>query len=198
MKSIIIAFLLFISVNLAAQKWEKSINVNYNWTFIAQSIEGDFNLRKNHSTLSAGMQVYVATYPEFNEGVYKKAAYADTWFNHIGLNASYHFNIFRDERIVNPFLFYQTLLSHLCFHKVGDMDPFEDWRGYGVTDPYWITENNLGIGFEFQLWNKISVYQAAGGGYSWFFGSDDYIMSARGEWTYTLKVGLLYRFASSY
>jgi hypothetical protein len=193
MKTLCITLMLCLSLGAFSQKWDKSVNANYNWTFISQSIEGDFNLRKNHNTLSFGMQVYVATYPDFDEGSYKNAAYADTWYNHIGLNFSYQYNIFKDQRTVNPFLFYQTMVSHLCFHKVGgDLNIGDDWRSYGVTDPYWIMENVIGAGFVFQLYENLNVFQSAGYGYSFFFGDDTYTMSAENEWTYTLKIGLLY------
>jgi len=193
MKTFYLSLLLFLSLGLFAQKWDKSVNANYNWTFISQSIEGDFNMRNKHNTLSFGMQVYLGTYPEFDEGVYKNAAYADTWYNHIGLNFSYQYNIFRDQRTVNPFLFYQTLVSHLCFHKVGDLDVNEDWISYGITDPYWITENVIGAGFVFQLYENLNVFQSAGYGYSFFFGDDAYTMGTIGEWAYTVKLGVFYR-----
>ena len=162
MKRYCFVILLFLSLGAVSQKWDKSVNANYNWTFISQSIEGDFNLRKEHNTLSFGMQVYVSTYPDFNEGVYKNAAYADTWYNHIGLNFSYQYNIRKENHIVNPFLFYQTLMSHLCFRKMGSSDINDDWQSYGVTDPYWISENVIGFGFNFQLYKNLNVFQSAG------------------------------------
>jgi hypothetical protein len=192
MKKIIVFIVLFISLDMSAQKWEKSANLNYNWTYLSQSVEGDLNLRKNHSVVSFGMQVYVNQYPDFEDGSYKNVGYAGEWYNRIGLNVSYQYNIFKDIRTVNPFLFCQSLVSHLNFQKPATDGIGIDGRGVELTEPYWIIENVIGAGFVFQLYKNLHVYQSAGYGYSFFSGDDTYTMSINGEWAYTLKIGLLY------
>jgi hypothetical protein len=193
MKTFFLACLLCLSLGAFSQKWEKSVNVNYNWTYLSQSIEGDFNLYKNHSTLSFGTQVYLNQYPDFEDGSFKNAGYAANWYDRFGLNLSYQYNIFKDFRAVNPFLFYQSLFSHLSLRKPAYNSSEFYWTMDGHTDPYWISENVIGFGFIFQLYKDVNVFQSAGYGYSLFFGDDNYTIGVEGEWAYTLKLGLLYR-----
>ena len=194
MKTISLAFMLFLSLELFSQKWEKSVNVNYNWTYIAQSIEGDFNIRRNHHVLSAGMQVYLNQYADFEDGVYKNVGYAENWYDRIGLNVSYQYNIWKDFRTVNPYLFYQNMVSHLCFREpVYDTVNYY-WGEIGtISDPHWITENFIGIGFIFQLYENLHVFQEAGIGVA-IWGNNEYsTQKLEWEWDHTLKMGLLYR-----
>jgi len=197
MKTFNLALLLFFSLGVFSQKWDKSVNANYNWTYLSQSVEGNFNLRKNHSVISFGMQVYVNQYPDFEDGSFKNVGYTDDWYNRIGLNLSYQYFIWKDLRTVNPFLFCQSLVSHLNFQKQATDGIGINGRGVELTDPYWISENVIGFGFVFQLYKDLNVFQSAGYGYSVFFGNDTYTNDIQGEWAYTLKVGLLYHLKKS-
>jgi len=198
MRSIILALLLFLSLGLFAQKWDKSVNANFNWTYFAQSIEGDFNMRRNHHTLSTGMQVYLNQYADFEDGAYKNVGYAENWYDRIGLNVSYQYNIWKDIRTVNPYLFYQNMVSHLCFRE-----PVYDTTSYGwgqigkISDPHWLIEQFIGIGFIFQLYDNIYVFQEAGLGAALWGGNEYYMQKIQWEWDYTLKLGLYYRFIKS-
>jgi hypothetical protein len=199
MKSIVLAFLLLFSIGVYSQKWEKSVNANYNWTFIAQSIEGSMNFRNGHHVLATGIQVYLNQYADFYEGAYKNVGYAENWYDRIGLNVSYQYNIWKDTRVVNPYFFYQNQVSHLCFRR-----PVYDSTSYGwgeigeISDPHWLMEQFLGIGFIFQIYNNIYIFQEAGlGAALWWGGNDYYLQNVQWEWDYTLKVGLLYRFKKS-
>ena len=199
MKSSILAFLLLISPGLSAQKWEKSVNANYNWTYFAQSIEGSANVRNGHHGLSAGTQVYLNQYADSDVGAYKNVGYAENWYDRFGLNVSYQYNIWKDTRTVNPFLFYQAQVAHLCFRE-----PLYDtinhyWSDVGtISNPHWIMENFIGIGFVFELYKNVQVFQEAGLGFAIWGNNPDSMNKILFEWDYTLKVGLLYRLASSH
>jgi hypothetical protein len=194
MKTFILAVIVLFSLNLQAQTWRKSVNANFNWTAIAESVEGDVVFQKNHHALSAGLQVYINQYPDFEEGSFRHVGYAEDWYNHLGVNISYRYFILKETRAVNPFLFVQSQLSHLNFQKPAIDGTGYDGRGVDLTEPYWITENVIGLGFDFQLWKDLYIFQAAGYGYEWFFGDDNYTLGITGDWAYTLKLGLLYRF----
>jgi hypothetical protein len=198
MKSIFLTFLLLFSVGVYSQKWEKSINVNYNWTFIAQSVEGSVNFRNGHHVLAAGMQVYMNQYADFYEGSYKNVGYAENWYDRFGLNLSYQYNIWKDIRIVNPYLFYQTQVAHLCFREPLYDTINQYWSDMGtISNPHWIMENFIGIGFVFELYKNVQVFQEAGLGCAIWGNNPDSMNKILFEWDYTLKVGLLYRFATS-
>ncbi|MCU0369988.1 MAG: hypothetical protein MUC31_01110 [Bacteroidales bacterium] len=198
MKPVLVIILLYISLALSAQKWEKSVNANYNWTFIAQSIEGSVNFRNGHHVLATGIQVYLNQYADFYEGSYKNVGYAENWYDRIGLNFSYQYNICKDTRVVNPYFFYQNQVSHLCFREP-TYDSVIHWTEIGtISDPHWVMEQFIGIGFIFQIFNNIYVFQEAGLGAAFWNNNPDSMQNILWEWDYTLKVGLLYRFASSH
>jgi hypothetical protein len=198
MKSIIIAFLLLFSIGVYSQKWEKSINVNYNYTFIAQSIEGSVNFRNGHHVLAAGMQVYMNQYADFYEGSYKNVGYAENWYDRIGINACYQYNIWKDTRTVNPYLFYQAQVAHLCFREPLYDTVNQYWSDMGtISNPHWIMENFIGIGFVFELYKNVQVFQEAGLGFAIWGNNPNSLNKILFEWDYTLKLGVLYRFASS-
>jgi hypothetical protein len=194
MKSIGLFILLFLSLGLSAQKWEKAAHVNYNWTAVSESVEGDVLFQKQHHAFSIGLQMYVNQYPDFEEGIYRHVGYADDWFNRMGMNVSYRYFPLKETRSINPFLFFQSLISHLNFHKLAGDGIGNNGTGVDLTDPYWVTENVFGVGFDFELWKNLHVFQAAGYGYEWFFGDDNYTMGINSDWAYTLKLGLLCRF----
>ena len=72
------------------------------------------------------------------------------------------------------------------------------WSDIGtISNPHWIMENFIGIGFVFELYKNVQVFQEAGFGCA-IWGNNPYSMNKiLFEWDYTLKLGLLYRFASS-
>jgi hypothetical protein len=193
MKTFYVAFLLLISIGVQSQNWEKSVNANYNWTFIAQSIEGSANFRNGHHVLAAGMQVYMNQYADFYEGSYKNVGYAENWYDRFGLNVSYQYNIWKDIRTVNPYLFYQNMVSHLCFRE----PVYDSVNQYGgeigtISDPHWLMQQFIGIGFNFQLNDNIYVFQEAGLGAAFWNNNPYYMRNILWEWDYTLKIGLLY------
>lgn len=194
MKTFYLAFLLLISIGVYSQNWEKSVNANYNWTYFAQSIEGDFNVRRNHHVLSAGMQVYLNQYADFEDGSYKNVGYAENWFDRFGLNVSYQYNIWKDSRTVNPYLFYQNMVSHLCFRE----PVYDSINYYGgdvgtISNPHWLMEQFIGIGFIFQIYKKVSVFQEAGIGVACWNNNPNYMQKILWEWDHTMKLGILYR-----
>lgn len=194
MKSIVFAFLLILSLGLSAQKWEKSVNANYNWTYLAQSIEGSVNFRYGHNVLAAGVQVYLNQYSDTDDGVYKDVGYAENWYDRIGLNVSYQYNIWKETRVVNPFFFYQAQVSHLCFREPLYDTVNEYWSDMGtISNPHWIMENFIGIGFVFELYKNLSVFQEAGLGFAFWGNNPNSLDPILFEWDHTLKLGLLYR-----
>lgn len=198
MRTIILSILLLISLGLFAQKWEKSVNLNYNWTFIAQSIEGSVNFRHNHHVLATGIQVYLNQYADFDDGTYKNVGYAENWHDRIGINVSYQYNIWKEFRIVNPYLFYQNQISHLSFREpvYDTMDLY--WGQIGaISDPHWLMEQFIGIGFIFQLHENLYIFQEAGLGVAIWNNNPDYFQKFLWEWDHTLKIGLLYRFKNT-
>jgi len=194
MKISIHAILLLISFGAFSQNWEKSVNVNYNWTYFAQSIEGSVNFRNGHHVLATGIQVYLNQYSDFEDGVYKNVGYAENWYDRVGINISYQFNIWKDTRIVNPYLFYQNQVSHLCFREPLYDTINQYWSDMGtISEPHWITENFFGIGFVFQLYKNLQVFQEAGLGFALWGNNPDSMNKILFEWDHTVKLGLLYR-----
>jgi hypothetical protein len=195
MRTFLFTLLLCFSLGLSAQKWEKSVNANYNWTYFAQSIEGSVNFRTGHHVIATGIQVYLNQYADFEDGTYKNVGYAENWYDRVGINVSYQYNIWKDTRIVNPYFFYQAQVAHLCFRE-----PLYDtingyWSDMGtISNPHWIMENFIGFGFVFQLYKNVNIFQEAGIGVAFWGNNPDYMEKILTEWDHTLKIGLLYRF----
>lgn len=194
MKLLLVIPMMIVSFNMSAQKWDKAVNVNYNWTYIAQSIEGSMNFRNGHHALLAGAQVYLNQYADFEDGAYKNVGYAQNWYDRIGLNFSYQYFFWKDFRAVNPYLFYQNQISHLSFRE-----PVYDtvniyWSRTGtISNPHWLMQQFIGIGFIFQLYKDIYAFQEAGLGVALWNNNPESGQKILNEWDYTLKLGLLYK-----
>jgi hypothetical protein len=87
------------------------------------------------------------------------------------------------------------MVSHLCFREPVYDSVNYYWGEIGtISDPHWLVQQFIGIGFNFQLFENIYVFQEAGLGAAFWNNNPDYMQKILWEWDYALKVGLLYRF----
>lgn len=212
MKSLTILLLAVLPQILNAQDTQPNSAVffGFNNTDSGRSISASYMKEKEKFDwgIGLGMNIRRIAQPDNFNHTYRKRLYPYEPIHFIAYNAFYHKKIFRHLQSIQPFLFYDLQVRYSptrteTISEAGILDSVEQTYFY-VKDvykfgPYYWAENTFGIGFKFELTERLLFQQKVGMGINLIMGRDKYGFINHKpyltwEAAHLFQFGLVYRF----
>lgn len=134
--------------------------------------------------------------------MFKNRVFATNFREHLGFNLGYAYVFSLQHSSIEPFAFYDFQYLY-CGTRNQDYAPFGFIHNKHLYvriierfDPMHILQNNIGIGFQCQLFKKLSLYQKAGFGFVNYRDIDERILGiGRNPFVlgYIASIGLSYQ-----
>ncbi|MCG8578190.1 MAG: hypothetical protein MI810_25145 [Flavobacteriales bacterium] len=212
MKKLITLLSLTLCIGFTHAQW--SIESNFNSVQIGRNQNILFQHSWDRLSINFGAKYNfnkLVSFPRPQHDIFKKAFWAESFDEHIGLETGLHFKILDREKF-NLFGFYQCQLSRSHtriegYYPIGSLvpEPQSEYdlvyqRHLGFVGPILAMENNIGIGLDIHFTDRFYLTQKAGTGLVLFRNTDpnNIIVSDGGLWEFAqlLSVGAGWYFSS--
>ena len=172
------------------------INVGFNYTHAGRNVGVGYSRSfKNNDRLSVGLLCYInkQSMPDDQNSVYYRRLHAQTFWQHLGFQASYDNSFLNSLEYIHPSACYDRQLAYAPTLNKGYHQgvPFEDSFG-----PFLWMENSLGLGFSADIYKSLYLFEKMGATFAVMFGEEQKLVKVKPEWEfgYMFNVGIGYRF----
>ena len=206
----ILVLLGLVILNLCPVYAQPSLRITYNDTHAGRNISllisRVFN-ESNEAGIGLRYNINKLTHNDDQNNAFWNRLYATKFYHHIGVDGFYQRYIFRNLKLIKPFLAYDiqasysTTRNHLfspyAYDNNGDVLYRESLVIFG---PFTFIEQYFGLGYTVNFIDNIHLYMKAGFGIMFIIGKDikSYITYDSFNWEFAeiISTGIVYRFPS--
>jgi|TARA_B110000908_G_scaffold59966_1_gene72844 hypothetical protein len=196
---------------LSSFAYSQNIGLQYYSTKSGRNITLTFSKTINKSLIGLGLGYNINSMkqPDDQNNVYHKRLFATKPIQHLNFNFFYNRKVLNQLKNIQPFVFYDFQLKHSTTRTRSFLPhSYDSTETYNKPEegilykeyienfgPFTWLENNIGVGFEVNIYNKLYLNQKAGFGATFIFGPEPKLLKTRAvmELNFFLSIGINYK-----